>query len=191
MALFDLDDATCTVGYRNLRNAPAGTVGAEIKEGLEGLWDRYEAYADTDFSKEFVKQVEPRFWEMYLTVCLLASRRKLRPRAELPDAKRNEGPDICIFKGRRKIWIEAIAPSPGDDKNLDRVPDLFLNADGAAQDMPERQVHYASPARSGQSFKRFNDTSKTESLETTTHALSRFRRHSLPLKQPARACLMR
>jgi hypothetical protein len=146
MALFDLDDATCTVGYRNLRNAPAGTVGAEIKEGLEGLWGRYEAYADTDFSKEFVKQVEPRFWEMYLTVCLLASRRKLRPRAELPDAKRNEGPDICIFKGRRKIWIEAIAPSPGDDKNLDRVPDLFLNADGAAQDMPERQVHYASGA---------------------------------------------
>lgn len=62
MALFDLDDATCTVGYRNLRNAPAGTVGAEIKEGLEGLWGRYEAYADTDFSKEFVKQVEPRFW---------------------------------------------------------------------------------------------------------------------------------
>src|SRR5277367_5125382 len=77
MALFDLDDANSSVGYRNLRNASAGSMGAEIKEGLEELWRRYEPYADTNFSKEFAKQVEPRFWEMYLSVCLLASRRKL------------------------------------------------------------------------------------------------------------------
>ena len=140
MALFDLDDANSSVGYRNLRNAPAGSMGAQIKKGLEELWRRYEPYADTNFSKEFAKQVEPRFWEMYLSVCLLASRRKLRPRADVPDAERNEGPDICISKGRRKIWIEAIAPSPGDDKNLDKVPDLFLNAGDAMQDVPERQI---------------------------------------------------
>jgi hypothetical protein len=140
MALFDLDDANSNQGYRNLRNAPAGSVGAQIKGGLEELWRRYEPYADTNFCKEFAMQPEPRFWEMYLSVCLLASRKKLRPRAELPDAERDEGPDICISKGRRKIWIEAMAPSPGDDKNLDKVPDLFLNAGDGLQDMPERHI---------------------------------------------------
>ena len=140
MALFDLDDANSNQGYRNLRNAPAGSVGAQIKGGLEELWRRYEPYADTNFCKKFAMQPEPRFWEMYLSVRLLASRKKLRPRAELPDAERDEGPDICISKGCRKIWIEAMAPSPGDDKNLDKVPDLFLNAGDGLQDMPERHI---------------------------------------------------
>lgn len=141
MALFDLDDAHSSTGYRNLKNAPAGSVPGEIKEGLEDLWHRYEPYADTNFRSEFAKQPEPRFWEMYLAARLLASRRKLRLRAELPSAERDAGPDICIPKGRRKIWIEAIAPGPGDDKNLDKVPDLFLNVDGGMKDVSERQIH--------------------------------------------------
>lgn len=140
MALFDLDDAKFNQGYRNLRSALAGSTSAQIREGLEDLWRRYEPYADTNFCSEFAAQPEPRFWEMYLSVCLLASRNKLRPRAELPAADRDEGPDICISKGRRKIWIEAMAPSPGDDTNLDKVPDLFLNAGDGLQDMPERHI---------------------------------------------------
>jgi hypothetical protein len=64
----------------------------------------------------------------------------LCPRAELPDAERNEGPDICISKGHRKIRIEAMAPSPGDDSNLDKVPDLFISAGDGLQDMPERHI---------------------------------------------------
>jgi hypothetical protein len=140
MALFDLDDAKFNQGYRNLRNAPTGSPGAHIKGGLEELWGRYEPYADSNFCKEFATQPEPRFWEMYLAACLLTSRKKLRSRAELPNGARNEGPDICISKGRRKIWIEAMAPSPGDDKNLDKVPDLFLNAGDGLQDMPQRHI---------------------------------------------------
>jgi len=63
----------------------------------------------------------------------------LPERKALPPAQRDTGPDICIRKCRRKIWIEAIAPSPGDDQNLDKVPDLFVGGD-EMQDMPHRQI---------------------------------------------------
>jgi hypothetical protein len=108
-------------------------------EGLEELWAIYEPFADSNFRGEFAKQPDTRFWEMYLATRLLAGRRKLIPRAELRTAQRDKGPDVCITKSRRKIWVEAIAPSPGDDKNLDRVPDLFLGGDDV-QDMPRRQI---------------------------------------------------
>jgi hypothetical protein len=51
---------------------------------------------------------------------------------KLPNAERDEGPDFCIQKGRRLVWIELIAPSPGDESNLDKIPDLF--ASGAESD---------------------------------------------------------
>ena len=139
MGLFDLDEPQAAAGFQNLKSAEPGTNGAVIKEGLEQLWTIYEPYADTNFRGEFAKQPGTRFWEMYLATRLLAARKKLIPRAEMPPAQRDTGPDICIPKCRRKIWIEAIAPSPGDDKNLDRVPDLFVGAD-EVQDMPRRQI---------------------------------------------------
>jgi hypothetical protein len=139
MALFDSDDPNASVGYKNLKAARPGTIEALIKEGLQDLWTIYEPYADTNFLGEFARQPDPRFWEMYLATRLLAGRKKLVPRAELPAALRDTGPDICIRKCRRKIWIEAIAPNPGDDKNLDRVPDLFVGGDDL-QDVPRRQI---------------------------------------------------
>lgn len=139
MALFDLDYADASVGYKNLKAAQAGSDLAHMRAGLEELWSSYEPYADTNFCSEFARQPDPRFWEMYLATRLLAGRKKLVPRAELPAAQRDEGPDICIRKSRRKVWIEAIAPSPGDDKNLDQVPDLFVGGDGM-HDMPKRQI---------------------------------------------------
>ena len=69
---------------------------------------------------------------MYLGVRLLEGRKALRKKDKLPKAGRDEGPDFCIQKGRRRIWIEVIAPSPGDETNLDKVPDLF--ASGAEND---------------------------------------------------------
>jgi hypothetical protein len=64
---------------------------------------------------------------MYLGVRLLDGRKALRKRNQLPKKERDEGPDFCIQKGRRKIWVEVIAPSPGDENNLDKVPDLFAS----------------------------------------------------------------
>jgi hypothetical protein len=71
--------------------------------------------------------------------CCLGAK-KLRKRAELTLAQRNTGPDICITKGNRRIWIEAMAPDRGDEKlNPDRVPELKPGSNDA-RDNPRRQI---------------------------------------------------
>jgi hypothetical protein len=141
MALFDIANPEAALGYRNIRVASPSSDLARIREGLEALWFRYEPYADTNFCEEFSKQPDTRFWEMYLTVRFLDARKKLRPRAELTAADRDTGPDICIRKSRRHIWIEAIAPTQGDAKdNLDRVPDLLPAGPDELKDPPRREV---------------------------------------------------
>jgi len=122
MALFDCDNPDAHVGYRNLRAGEFPTE-REIKAGLEALWSRYEPYADANFCQEFSLQPDTRFWEMYLTVRLVDAGRKVRTKAEVPRANRDVGPDICIQKGTRRIWIEAVAPDQGDQNNPDRVAD--------------------------------------------------------------------
>ena len=49
-------------------------------------------------------------------------------------------PDICVLDGDRRIWIEATAPTAGDD-GADQVPDLVpLNHGGSVRFQPVRQV---------------------------------------------------
>jgi hypothetical protein len=122
MALFEIDSPDAHVGYRNLR-AGAFPIEREIKAGLEALWARYEPYADANFCQEFSLQPDTRFWEMYLTVRLVDAGRKVRTSAEVPRANRDVGPDICVRKGTRKIWIEAVSPDQGHEDNPDRVGD--------------------------------------------------------------------
>lgn len=122
MPLFDIDGPDAHIGYRHLRAAEF-PIEQEIKAGLEALWARYEPYADENFCQEFSRQPDNRFWEMYLTVRLLDAAKKVRPRAELAQAVRDVGPDICIQKGTRKIWIEAVSPDQGRENNPDRVAD--------------------------------------------------------------------
>jgi len=112
--LFDNDDPDTTKGFRNLKEADEASPSGEIRLGLEKLWQRFEPYADNEFIKEFGRHNEERFWEMYLGVQLLNGRKALCRRDKLPKARRDEGPDFCIRKGRRRIWIEVIAPGPGD-----------------------------------------------------------------------------
>jgi len=130
--LFDNDEPEASQGFKNLQAAAADSTGGQIRQGLEKLWRRFELYADKEFIKEFGRHVEERFSEMYLGVRLLDCRKALRKRDRLAKAERDAGPDFCIQKGRRKIWVEVIAPSSGDETNLDKVPNLF--ASGADSD---------------------------------------------------------
>lgn len=140
MGLFDIDDPQAALGYRNIR-AGAHPAAADIKVGLEALWVKYEPYADTNFLQAFSEAPDDRFWEMYLAVVLLNAGKKLRKRADLTKASRDKGPDVCIPKGRRKIWIEAISPDPGDEvDNLDKVPDLFPASADGNREAPRREI---------------------------------------------------
>jgi hypothetical protein len=139
MALFDIDDPNAHIGYRNLR-AAAYPPEQAIKDGLERLWLRYKPYADTNFCAEFRRRPDERFWEMYLAIHFLDARKKMRKREELTTEQRDTGPDICIRKGRRRIWVEGIATGAGNDDNLDQVPDLFAANADEVQDAPRRQI---------------------------------------------------
>src|SRR6266849_8713933 len=130
MRLFSLDIPDAHVGYRNLRQA------------------------------EFARQPDARFWEMYLAIRFLDARKRMRRREELTREQRNTGPDICVRKGRRRIWIEGIATGAGNADNLDQVPDLFAANADEVQNAPRRQIELritAALRRKTEKFERYRE----------------------------------
>jgi hypothetical protein len=163
MTLFDIEVDDADLGYKNILLAKRPTE-AEIKERLEALWLQYEPYADTNFRESFARDPDPKFWEMYLTVQMLAAGKDVRPRSELPIAQRNIGPDIKIIDDGHLIWIEAIAPESGADNNPDRVPEIIsLSEGGGAQSPPRREVELRI----------------TSALETKRKAFARYQKNGL------------
>jgi hypothetical protein len=102
------------------------------------MWSTYEPYADPDFRQGFARDVDGRFWEMYLGCTLLEAGRTLLPAAE---RQRDGGqPDLCVIEDGRRIWIEAITPddgAPGPDQIVRPVP---INQGGALIAAPIRQA---------------------------------------------------
>jgi hypothetical protein len=65
MALFDVESAKASQGYKNLKAAAKDSTEGEIKDALEAMWIDYEPYADTDFREAFAIDEDAGFWEMY------------------------------------------------------------------------------------------------------------------------------
>src|SRR5258708_4188513 len=140
MGLFDVEMTDAALGWKNIKAAGSLTE-VSIKAQLERLWTYHGPSADEAFRTEFARQPDPRFWEMYLGTHLVRSRKKLMPRKDIAQCKNGDrGPDIGIRKGKRVIWIEAIAPAKGDEKNPDKVPNLL------PEGTSERILH-AAPRR--------------------------------------------
>jgi len=99
---------------------------------VETLWQEYEPLADRHFRTQIANSFHQRYWEMYLACTLLDQ--------GLPVQSADAGPDICVDQGSRKVWIEATAPTGGN--NPDAVPEKELNvsADRIAQRVPNREV---------------------------------------------------
>ncbi len=102
------------------------------------MWATYEPYADPDFPQGFARDVDGRFWEMYLGCTLLEAGRALLPVVE----RRRAGgqPDLCVVEEGRRIWIEAITPDeggPGPDQIVRPVP---MNEGGGLSAAPIRQA---------------------------------------------------
>jgi hypothetical protein len=102
------------------------------KTTLEGLWTRFEPYADSNFKTEIasnnLSKFQSRLWEMYLAVTLLDLGFQLRSRHEIGE----EGPDICITTPKTNIWIEAIANGTnssyyeGSDEGCDPIDEAVI-----------------------------------------------------------------
>lgn len=136
--LFDIDGDNLDRGFMNLRSAESAHE-QHLHSQIEAMWVTYEPYADPDFAQGFARDVDARFWEMYLGCVLLETGRTLLPVA---DRLRHGGqPDLCVIDEGRRIWIEAIAPdegAPGPDQVTRPVP---LNQGGGL---------FAAPIRQGQ-----------------------------------------
>jgi hypothetical protein len=102
---------------------------SEARLFVENLWNRYWEYSDKDFAKKIQTRFHGHFWEMYLACSLKDNGNNLLPKTKW------KGPDIEIESTDfSRIWVEAIAASPGsgedriplpklDDKMMFRVPE--------------------------------------------------------------------
>lgn len=139
--LFDVDGSNLDLGFENLKAAES-PVEQQLRVTLQEMWTHYEPYADPDFRQGFARDVDGRFWEMYLGCTLLEAGRTLLPVA---DRKREGGqPDLCVLEESRRIWIEAIAPdggAAGPDRIVRPVP---INEGGGLIAAPIRQAQLRS-----------------------------------------------
>ncbi|MGY6662808.1 MAG: hypothetical protein ACXIVO_10860 [Glycocaulis sp.] len=110
-----------------------------MRAEMEEMWARFEPFADPAFRQSFSRDVESHFWEMLLGCRLLNAGCQLTGHELRRHA--NGCPDICVVGEGRRVWIEAIAPTRGDDNNADRVAELVpLNEGGGFQALPEREI---------------------------------------------------
>lgn len=65
--LFDVNGENLDRGFVNLRAAESRHE-QQLHELIESLWATYEPYADPDFRQGFARDVDGRFWEMYLSI---------------------------------------------------------------------------------------------------------------------------
>lgn len=103
--------------YERLR-VSSNPVAIQARQITDQLWATFEPYADANFPSELRRDFHSRFWEMYLTFVLLGKGFDIECR--------KPGPDILIRNSTQRIWIEAIAPTPGASGTADRVPGLIL-----------------------------------------------------------------
>ena len=112
--LFAVDDPNADPAYVNIR-AAAREGSARARAHCEDLWRDFEPYASRHFLAEFPYHLHQRWHEMYLAVVLLRAGVNVQcPKECAPDVK-------VEYPGGRVLWIEAVAPTGGDESNPDRV----------------------------------------------------------------------
>lgn len=135
--LFDVDGPNLDLGFVNLKAAQFPEE-QRLRTMLDAMWARYEPYADPDFRHGFARDVDARFWEMYLGCTLLEAGHQLLPVVE----RQREGgqPDLCVLDGAHRIWIEAIAPDEGQAGPDQIVRPIPINEGGGLVAAPIRQA---------------------------------------------------
>jgi hypothetical protein len=114
----------CALTYRNLiRPKHRGAVAA--RQRCEEMWRAFESLADLNFLDRLPFEFHQRWFEMYLGASLLSA--GIEVRAPKP------GPDLEVSAGGRRIYIEAVAPTPGNPEHADAVSEpVYTDAEGQA-----------------------------------------------------------
>jgi hypothetical protein len=98
---------------------------------IDGYWCKFAPYADSNFKQEIARGFDSRFWEMYVACTILDE--------GIPISKPNSkgGPDFRIVTDKGTIFIEAVAPKPGDSDKPDSVPKRKMNT---LEGLPEDEI---------------------------------------------------
>lgn len=137
MTLFNITGEKLDRGYINIGRAESRTEAA-LKSHIDELWQAYQPYADPDFAQGFARDIDARFWEMFLGCLFLEAGFALLPVSE---RKKTGGqPDLCVLDGPRRIWIEAIAPDTGKAGPDQVVGPVPINRGGRLMPAPIRQA---------------------------------------------------
>jgi hypothetical protein len=92
---------------------------SEARLFVENLWNRYKDHADKDFPQKIATRFHDHFWEMYLACTLKDNGNDLLIKT------RWKGPDIEIKSADfSRIWVEAIAATPGYGEDRVHLPKL-------------------------------------------------------------------
>ncbi|MBS0366723.1 MAG: hypothetical protein JSR67_12960 [Proteobacteria bacterium] len=112
--LFAAEDTKADRAYINIRTA-AREGSSRARAHCEELWRDFAPYASKQFIAEFPYHLHQRWHEMYLAVSLLHAGLDIQCPAE-------GAPDVRVqYCDGRVLWIEAIAPTGGEESNPDRV----------------------------------------------------------------------
>jgi len=125
--------------FYTVLSEPKSKNQAAICERLDNLYAKYEPVLDHDFDKKFPIETNRRYWELYLAHFLSQQFRLKPPKSK----KNNQGPDFCFQHEGKTIWVEAVAPEPGDNENT--VPNLIIyepekNWPPMAQEVPKEKI---------------------------------------------------
>ncbi|MFN0131591.1 MAG: hypothetical protein ACKVW3_03515 [Phycisphaerales bacterium] len=143
----------------NAKEAP-GKEGAILDDPgvdsqLRAMWSNFQPYADGNFvarmrasarglrdnqvpgsaRSEAYFLFHRCWWEMYVGCALLEQGVQLVPRAQWDNSWKGAGPDLMATIDGLRVWIECVAPGPGD--GADAVPEL---TDGLLDDVPLHQI---------------------------------------------------
>ena len=116
--LFDSDPPDACSSYKNVRTGEKEFLRKAGKH-CEDLWSQYEPYADSHFLNEFPRRFHQRWFEMYLTVSLI--------RSDFDVQCPKPGPDILLNLDGRRVWVEAVCATPGEEGKADSVPKPEMN----------------------------------------------------------------
>lgn len=109
--------------------------GQNARMFTESLWQKYQPFADRNFREQIRREFDARFWEMYLACTLMDKGYEITRKSS-----KNAGPDIKVAHKGKVIWVEAVAPTSGNQVSSDKVPELIITNPPTAQQVPDKQM---------------------------------------------------